>query len=252
MYKDIFTQTGLSDKEAVVYEFLLKNGEVPAGDIIKKTPLKRGVVYNILEGLRKKGLVSKRTKNKIAYFSPEHPEKLRQYAEERKSGLQKAERNLEANMDRLASDFNLSTGKPGIRFFEGIEGVQKVLEDSLNAREEIYTYVDVEAVVKHIDKINQEYVKKRDKLNIKKRALLIDTPFARKYLKDYHRQVTEIKFLTHKLHSFHTVMQIYDGKISYITLTSKAKIGVVIEDKNIYQMHKILFEVQWNNAQKIF
>jgi sugar-specific transcriptional regulator TrmB len=251
MYKDIFTQIGLSDNEAIVYEFLIKNGKVTAGDIIKKTTLKRGVIYNTLENLRKKDVISKRTKNKVSYFSPQHPEKLKELADEKETELQKAERNLEANMPELTSQFNLSTGKPGIKFFEGVEGVKKVLEDSLRSKEEIYTYADIEAIVKHIDKINQEYVQKRDKLNIKKRAILIDSPFARKYLKNYHRTTTDMKFIKHNINNFNTVMQIYDGKISYITLTSKIKIGAIIEDQNIYQMHKSLFKFSWNNAEEI-
>ena len=42
-------------------------------------------------------------------------------------------------------------------------------------------------------------------------------------------------------------MQIYDNKISYLTLSDKEMIGVIIEDKYIYKMHKDLFEYMWKN-----
>jgi hypothetical protein len=58
-----------------------------------------------------------------------------------------------------------------------------------------------------------------------------------------------MKFIDHKLYPFNSVMQIYDGKISYITLSKTSKIGVIIEDKNIYQMHKSLFEYIWSKAE---
>jgi len=255
MYKDIFIQLGLSSNEATVYECLLKNGQSTVGEIIKKTPLKRGVAYNILSDLIKKNLVSEKKikvgkgKEKVAHFIPNHPEKLREYLKNKKDQLDKIENTLNANLPTLVSDFNLISGKPGIRFFEGIEGVKKVLEDSLTAKELVYSYADLEAVVKHIDKINKEYVKKRDELGIKKRVVFIDSPFARSYLKDYHRKTTFMKFINYKLYPFNSVMQIYDGKISYITLSKKSKIGVIIEDKNIYQMHKSLFEYAWTKAQ---
>ncbi|MFH1522228.1 MAG: hypothetical protein ABIE43_00225, partial [Patescibacteria group bacterium] len=108
---------------------------------------------------------------------------------------------------------------------------------------------DAEAVVKHIDKINQEYVKKRDKLDIKKRMILIDSPFTRNYLKNYHRETTDMRLIDYKLFPFNSVMQIYNNKISYITLSDTGKIGVIIEDKNIYQMHKSLFEFTWSKAK---
>lgn len=255
MYKDIFTSLGLSDNESTIYECLLKNGRSTVGEIIKKTPLKRGVAYNILSDLIKKDLVSEKKikirkgKEKVSHFIPNHPEKLREYLKNKKSQLDKIENTLNANLPSLVSDFNLISGKPGVRFFEGIEGVKKVLEDSLTSKEIIYSYADLEAVVKYINKINQEYSKKRDALNIKKRVIFIDSPFTRDYLKNYHRETTFMKFINYKLYPFNSVMQIYDGKVSYITLSEASKIGVIIEDKNIYQMHKSLFEFAWLKAQ---
>jgi len=254
MYNNILTQLGLSPSESIVYECLLKNGQSTAGEIIKKTPLKRGVAYNILNDLIKKNLVSEKKikigkgKEKVAHFTPNHPEKLREYLEGEKSKFTKIENTLDANLPSLISDFNLVSGKPGVRFFEGIEGIKKVLEDSLSAKDIVYSYTDIEAIVKYADKINKEYVQKRDALGIKKRGIVIDSPFARKYLKNYHQQTTDTKFIDHELFPFHTVMQIYDGKISYLTLSETSKIAVIIEDKNIYQMHKSLFEFTWSKA----
>lgn len=257
MYKEIFTDINLNSSEAIIYEYLLKNGESSAGDIIKKTPLKRGLVYKILDNLVEKGLViekksipsKKQGRNKISHFLPDHPEKLREFIENEKKRLDKAKNTLEASMPTIISDFNLVSGKPGVRFFEGIAGIKKVIEDSLTAKNVIYSYTDIEAIVKYADKINMEYVKKRDALGIKKKGIVIDSPFARKYLKDYHQQTTDTKFIDHKLFPFHTIMQIYDGKVSYQTLSETSKIAVIIEDKNIYQMHKSLFEFTWSKAK---
>lgn len=259
MYKDLFTQLGLSPNEAIVYEYLLKNGTSPAGQIIKKTPLKRGVIYNALEELARKDLIiekknlsnSKKGANKIAYFSPNHPQKLQEYVESEKLRLEKVEKTLDVSLPVILSNFNLVSGKPGVKFYEGLDGIKKVLEDSLTAKSIIYSYADLEAVVKYIDKINRSYVRKRDELRLKKKVVFIDSPFVRKYLKDYHRETTYMKFIDHKLYPFNSVMQIYDGKISYITLSGKSKIGVIIEDKNIYQMHKSVFEYVWSKAETL-
>ena len=261
MLQELFTQLGLSKNEAIIYEYLLKKGESSALDIEKNTPLKKGVVYAALNNLDAKGLISEkmlapknpnvRNKKKIAYFNPEHPEKLKDFLGEQESKLQKSKKDLEANLSDIISSFNLVSGKPGIQFFEGMDGIKKVLEDSLNSKTTIRTYADIEAIVKYIDKINQQYVKKRDELGIKKRAIIIDSPFARKYLKNYHEQTTDIKFIDHKLFPFQSVMQIYDGKISYITLSEKSMIGVIIQDPAIYQMNRSIFEYTWTTAKKL-
>lgn len=257
MYKDIFTSINLSPNESAIYEFLLKNGESSAGFIIKNTPLKRGLVYKVLDSLVGKGLVleiksmpsKKQGRPKISHFAPNHPEKLHEFIEIERKKLDKAKNTLEANMPAIISDFNLVSGKPGVRFYEGLAGIKEVLSDSLQAKETIYSYADLEAVVSHIDKINKEYVEKRDSLNIQKKVIFIDSPFARSYLKNYHRDTTFMRFIDHKLYPFNSVMQIYDGKVSYITLSEKNKIGVLIEDRNIYQLHKSIFEYTWSKAE---
>ncbi len=261
IYKDIFTQLGLSENEAIVFEFLLNTGETTAGEIIKTTPLKRGVVYNALADLIDKSLINKINKvprdakskqvKKIAYFSPNHPQKLKEYLETQEKTLQKAKNTLEANLPALVSAFNLVSGKPGVKYFEGIEGIKKVLEDTLTSRETIMAYSDIVAIYKYISGINREYVRKREKLKIKKRGIIIDSPKARKILKNYHPTITENKFIDSKLFPFNSIMQIYDGKVAYITLSDKNMIGVIIEDKNIYQMHKSIFEHTWKHAKTL-
>lgn len=257
MYKDILVQANLSPNEAVVYEYLLKNGESPAGFIIKKTPLKRGVIYNALDELISKGLATKRVKNKVALFLPSHPDKLREYLEQHEEEIVKAKNSLEANLPALVSDFNLVSGRPGVSYFEGDQGIKKVSQDSLTAQGEIYTYSDHENVIKYIFELNQEYSEKRVKLGIKKKILYADNPLTRKYLKENgldqidDARLIQGKILDHRPGSFNTVMQIYNNKVSYITLLPSWKIGIIIEDETIAKMHKDIFEFNWLKAKTL-
>lgn len=248
MYKDILTQISLSGNEAIVYEYLLKNGESPAGEIIKKTPLKRGVVYNALADLVKKGLANEKKKDKIAYFSPSHPEKLREYAENKESEIKKAKTSLEANLPAIISDFNLVSGKPGVRIYEGKAGLTKVLNDSLNSKTEILTFADIEGMEKYLGRENDKYVQKRKVLGIKKRGIVADTPYARKYLKAYDKSVTEIRFIDGEKFPLFLEMEIYDNKISFMTFSDKQLIGVIIENEEIYKTQKSIFELAWSHA----
>lgn len=240
---------GLTPEQAEIYQVLLKNGPLPAGKIHQKTPYKRGLVYKLLDSMVESGVVIKRTDlAKIAIFEPAHPLRLKELAETKEKEAKQAQSALTGIIDQMTSEFNLVSGKPGVQFFEGLEGVKKVLANSLSSRSEIYTYADIEAIVKYIDKINQEYVERRERLKIKKKALILDTPFARKYLDDYHRDITDIKLIQYRANPFQTVMQIYDNKVSYITLNPDNMIGVIIEDPHIYSTHKYLFEYMWNTA----
>jgi len=83
----------------------------------------------------------------VAIFSPGHPEKLREYVEKKEAEMKKAKNILESNLSSISSAFNLTVGKPGVRYFEGNDGVEKTLNDSLTSKEIIYTYADIEALI---------------------------------------------------------------------------------------------------------
>lgn len=260
IYQDLFRKAGLSENESIIYEYLLKNGQSPAAEIIKKTPLNRGVVYNTLADLKGKELIdeikmsSKGTKgiSRISVFIPNHPEKLRSFVEEQEMRIEKARKELEASMSVITSDFNLSSGKPGIRYFEGVAGIRKVIADTFSSKETIYAYLDIEALVKYTEDINKEYVKRRENLHIKKRGIVVDSPFARNYLKGYFPDTTESRFINSQSFPFNSVLQIYDDKVSYVSFSPDQRhIALLIEDRNIYRMHRSLYELTWENAKTL-
>lgn len=260
MYKNLLIQAGLNENEAIIYEYMINNGESAAFDILKKTPLKKGVLYLALNALIEKGVIRQKmlkSKNpnvrnvkKIAYFSPEHPEKLKEFLKSEENKIKLAEKNLLANLHDLIASFNLASNKPGVQYFEGEEGVRKVLWDSLKKKTLVYTYANMDTVNEYIPKLNKEYAKERDRLKVKKKAILIiKNPETAKKMVDYHTKTTETRFINQKLYQFKALMEVYDNKISYITLSKKGKMGVIIEDKDIFEMHKQLFELLWANLK---
>lgn len=247
--QQILIQAGLSPEQASIYDVLVKNGPLYASDTARKAHISRPLGYKVLSDLVNQGLVEKKDEpGKVAVFAAVHPLKLKEFSAKRVESLQNASQALDGALGSLISDFNLVSGKPGIRFFEGIAGIKEVLEDSLTAQTEIYTYADIESVEKYISNINREYVKTREKFGIKKKGIAFDTPFARNFLKGYAPSVTEMKLITSDDKPFHTVMQIYDNKVSYITLSEENLIGVIIADQRIYEMHRDLFLHMWKTT----
>jgi predicted transcriptional regulator len=243
-------QAGLKPDQAIIYEVLIKNGPLPAGKIHLKTPIKRGLVYKILDELIELGLVfEKKEIGKSAVFEPAHPLKLKELAEKREEEAKQAQLTIENILPPITSEFNLAVGKPGVQFFEGREGVKTVLANSLQTKTEIYSYADIESIVKYINDINDDYVTKRERLKVKKKGIVLDTPFNRNYLGDYHKTVTDVKLIAQPTPPFESIMQIYDDKVSYITLTPNHMLGIIISDQHIYQLHKWLFEWSWSIAK---
>jgi len=253
MYKELLLDAGLSENEAIIYEYLLKTGKATAGEMIKATPLNRGVTYNTLASLVAKNLVSEskikargaRGKNIIAEFAPNHPENLRIYMEDEKKELEKAEKNLEANLASLVSDFSLVSGRPGVRYFEGEAGVRKVLADTLTSKTEILTIADVESIRRYAQKINEQYVQERNRAGVGKRLLALDSEYAREHFRNKN-ELTDVKLVKLDIVPFDTSIHIYDGRIAYITTNERYFISTIINDPAVYSMQKAIFNFIWS------
>jgi hypothetical protein len=125
-----------------------------------------------------------------------------------------------------------------------------VLNDSLSATETIYTYSDVEGMETKIKKINDAYLAKRKKNNIPKIGLVYDSPYARTLMAGYDKRVTNVRFLPKTMKPFTIEMNIYNDKISYITYRDNNPIGVIIEDRDIYLLHRNSFELLWEACKE--
>lgn len=244
--QDSLVRTGLTPHQATLYAALVQKGTVAASKIALEAKLSRPLTYRVLDELIDLGLVEKIDKPRaVAKFNALHPIKLKEMADIRFTAAQEAKAAVDSSLSKLISDYNLQSGKPGVRFFEGLEGVREVLNDSLTARGEIYSYADLESIEKHISEINKQYVREREKRQIKKKGIVVDTSFARNFLRNYAPGVTETKLIKESAVPFQTVMQMYDGKVSYITLSDETMIGVIIADPRICEMHRALFLYTW-------
>ncbi|MDP2812210.1 MAG: helix-turn-helix domain-containing protein [bacterium] len=252
MYQEQFKNLGLTAVQAEIYEFLLNIGENKASKIGQKIKRPRGVVYKGLEELINIGLVErKNTKNQISSYVAEHPTKLDLLFEQKEKKFAKDKKNYLAILPELTSAYNLSNHKPGVKFYEGEDGLKQVLYDSLNSQTEIYTFADLAELNKNLKKINEEYAKKRESLGIKKKLIVADTVENRKFFEHYNQELTQIKFLAKEYYPFSSGMQIYDNKISYQVFSAEEKIGVIVENKNIYNLHKLFFEYIWQSLEEI-
>lgn len=253
-YQSILTTAGLSPAQAVVYEYLLHNGSVTAGTIAKALRLERTLVYRLLTEMTESDLVIKKDAvGKVAVYAAAHPGKIKELARKKEEQAKNAQSALDGVLGRLTSDFNLASGRPGVRFFEGIEGIREVAFDNLTTNGEILAYLDMDVLYKNIPEINDEYVKVRRRLKIKKRNLVNDTPGNRAILADYNRDITDVRTiqLPHRDMLFKSMLQIYDNKVSYMTFQKDKWIGVIIEDANIADLHRELYEYTWQQAKPL-
>ncbi len=251
MYDEILKSAGLSPEQSKIYSSLLKLGQTTARKVVLDTGIKRGLVYKALDQLISLGLADKEdAPGKITSFKPNHPTVIVRIIEEKRKNIETVSDSIKSIVGQMTSSYNLLTGKPNVQFFEGERGMKEVLDDSLYAKSEVLAFADLETIEKVIPEINRKHVSDRKKFSIKKRALVLDTPFNRREISQYDHEVTTVKFLdVENAKPYKSLMNIYDNKVSYLTLDKDKMIGVIIEDEHIAEMQRYIFEFAWKNAK---
>ena len=253
MYEDTLLNIGLTQKEAKMYEFLLKMVEYDIKSILKNTDIKRGDLYNILASLQDMGLIEVKTKDKKKLYLPKHPQFLGDLLKDQEKEVVKSKKELEAVLPELTSMFKLISGKPGIRYFEGKEGFKEALFDSLSATEPVCTIFDEESLENYAADIDEKYYKKVLEKKLEKKILIINTEYAQNVYKKepMQNEFIKLRILPKIITPFKTGMQIYNNKTAYFTLRKENIIAIIIEDADIYQMNKNIFEFLWLNSDPI-
>lgn len=179
-------------------------------------------------------------------FTAEDPQKIEHILSQEARKIRKQQEAFSNLLPQLYGIRNEQFSIPKIRLYQGEEGMKTVLDDTLSTHEIIYTYVNAEDMETYFKSINDPYAQKRVEKNIKKRVFVEDTPWSRDFLKNYiGMKVSEVKFLPPKK-IFHLEMNIYDGKVTYLTYRDKEPIGIIIEDHDIYEVQRALFETLWS------
>lgn len=250
-YQEILRKTGFTGKEATVYEILLELGQTGIGNILKKTTYKRGDIYNILYDLRDKGVVEQTIKNGRINFKPNDPYKIVDYMNKQKETLKQASSLLDAVLPQMFSDYDMTTNKPAIHIFEGNEGIQKVYDMANNSGEKenllmrsIYDNDDPEEQAL-IDKQKAKEVE----LGIWTRLLSPLTEKTRKRIEhDDKVFLVERRIMPKTRFALPAQIRIWGNTVAIISM-KKNKIITVIENKDISQTFRIIFELVWDSAK---
>lgn len=234
---------GLDSKEAAVYIALAELGEGSVLDIARSSGVNRASLYYILEGMKKRGFITHVKSPKGTHlFMPADPRMLLAREKQRV-------REFEAVIPELKALVNKTGHRPSVRYFEDIEGVKAVYEDTLNAKTEILNYANSREIRNHWPGYDEEYVAKRAEKKIWLRGIAPNDDYGQRVQsqdKFFHR---EIRLIDSQKLPFNNEINIYDSKIAMVSFV-KPIFGVIIESKALAETQRSIFEMAWNFAGK--
>lgn len=246
----VLLDIGFSEKEIAVYIALLSLGKGIVTKISRTASVSRTTTYDILDSLSQKGLVKISGKEPKQEYVAESPEKLEKFVMEE---VEKENNNLNKVKYITPELFSIYNTKemPKVKYYEGIDGLKKALEDTLLKNEmEILASGGAEDMFEAIgEEYSKEYFKKRAERNISIKGIASSDSDTMKVFERNQEELREILIVPNDKFHFSVETNIYDNKV--LNISWKEKFAVLIESKEIADAQKKVFELAWAEAKRL-
>ena len=251
MQVELLEDIGLTKSETKVYLALLELGSSTTGKIVDKSKASSSKIYEILEKLINKGLVSFIIKSGKKYFEAADPSRILDYLEEKKDTLEKQEEGLKKLIPQLELKQKLSQYKTEATIFKGMKGMKTAFNDVLKTMkrgEEYHVLVGMEPKEPVFSFINH-YHQRRSKAGVK--VKLLYSPSSAKYAHAIEKiPHTTVKIAPYQLLSSSFIL-IYKHK-TLITMLDGDDLTVFKLDSTLAaKSFKTTFDLLWNQDTRI-
>ncbi len=240
-------ELGFTKEEARIYLALLELGSAYVSSIAKKAGVHRVSCYHTLDKLVRRGVVSSFEKNKVKTFAVENPQIIVNQMEERFH-------RAKGMLPELLSITNSMAYKPKIQYYEGLQGVKNIFEDSLRAKGEVLGYTNLAELPKVLgEEYLRQHALKKSEQGIKTRMLSPLSKEALAYKKHYYPKgfdpyLLEILFINPKEFLFEYEINIYGDRVSLVSLNPNELIGLTIESAVYAKTQRAIFNLAWLGA----
>lgn len=244
--KELLSKIGLSENECEVYLALLRLGPLSAYEIAQKTGIYRPHVYDKIETLAKKGLVSYVQKGKKKIFSASQPTKIMDYLKEQEKDVQEDIEMLADNLQHLNSLYNISKEDTNVQVLTGIEGLKLRLKDTYETphKENLIFGLDDAKYNEALPVFMPQYFKKLKEKGMKERVIT----YKKRGVFMFDNEVTTYRFLdTKDMNPVNTI--IYGDKVALIIWGTPIT-TIIIENKQLAQTYREHFEYLWKIAKR--
>jgi len=235
MLGESLEKAGLTRVEAKVYMALIDLGSSLAGQISKKSGIHRRTIYDALDRLAEKGLISYIVRNNRKYFEAASPGRILDLVKEK-------EEQIKIELPELINLFAKTKAKEETLFYKGKDGLKTAFEDQISEGKEIL----VLGASPEAGEIMQFYFKWYNKKRQEKKIHIkfIANIEAKGKIK---APLSEIRYLPELGPA---AINIYADKVSIILWSKERPLAIIIKNREIADSYRVFFEQMWKSARK--
>ncbi len=235
MNKEVLKEIGFLDAEIEVYLTLLRIGPSLVSRIHQEIGLHRTHIYDLLEKLREKGLVSIYIQSGKKYFKPSPPQVLLDYIEEKKEKV----KSILPDLEKLT---NLTKEDTIVELYKGKDGLKTVLQDVLKVGKDYCVMGSIKEFEKVLEFALPQFLGKVEKLEIKERVICDKK-------EDILKTKTGIYRHLKSDYLFPSSFWIYGDKVA-IFIWHLPYYVIVIQNREIVKTYQNYFDFFWRLAKE--
>lgn len=233
-------QAGLSKNESQVYLALLRLGPSKVTELAKYTNIHRTNVYDSLNHLVKKSLVSYYMEGEVKVFEASDPENLILLIKEKETAIQQILPQLKLNKELAA--------KSSAHIYEGITAPKRALDRFLTYKEDYYGWGTPKEVPDLIHSFLENWHLRRKKAGIHEYIMYNEEGKERaKYLKK--KPLCHVKVLPKELSSPVSTNVIGDEVV--FCIWDENPLTIEIKNKRFADAYKKYFKLLWKIAKDV-
>ncbi len=243
---------GLTKSESKVYLALLELGSTTTGPVVDKSGVSSSKIYEILEKLAKKGLVTFVIKGKIKYFEAASPERIMNYLEKKEIAIQNEKQEVQKILPRLLLKKQLAGHESDAKIYKGFKGVETAFYSALSLMEKGETYYAFGTPSRSTkaNKLLLKFEKSRAEKGVKIKMLLNEN--AR-----YDAQIASVKLLGEiKFMPIGIItpaaINIFGDRTLIFPETNEQPIVIEINNKEVADSFKAQFNILWNQQARVY
>ncbi|OGJ17079.1 hypothetical protein A3K73_01480 [Candidatus Pacearchaeota archaeon RBG_13_36_9] len=228
------SELGLTEAESIIYYAVLKLKNCTVKEISKECGFHRTNIYDVLEQLREKGLVTMIKEGKIARYGASNPNNFYELLREKKE-------LLDSIYPELSSLYSSSSEGIQVEVYKGKEGMKSAWRDMIKEEKPLYGYGIKGQLREKLPIFAEQWL--RDVKNKK-------IPYYGIYTQRGNppSYFTEIRYVSKELSS-PVATFIYGDKIN-INIWDPMLVSIVIKSKLVASMFKKHFDLLWKLAKK--
>jgi sugar-specific transcriptional regulator TrmB len=243
-YKKALIGFGLKENEADVYISALKLGPTPILPIAKETGIRRTTIYEIIESLISKGLVTTELKGFKKLYCAAHPQNLVSIFENKKE-------NLEIIIPELTTIYKAQGSENSIKTYESLVSIKSLYLDILNSYKSgdfCYVIGDTDKFIKDDPKFFMKYIEDRAKMDLDIKIIVADSAASRerkKYERNFNCHIKILPKETTLSANFTVTKDIF-----LTQAVENQQLAITTNNKEIINLQKNLFEMIWNSLKE--